>query len=145
MKEYSVYRLVKGEDLNHHGTLFAGRTAEWFVESSFVAASCLVGKPDNIVCINIHGMQFKSPVKKGEVVHFRSKVAHLGYTSITIYTKVSSETENINFLPVEGFITFVHINEKGEKVPHNLILDAIKDEDEKKIRDNAIKLFNKNK
>jgi len=26
-------RLVKSEDLNHHGTLFAGRTAEWFVES----------------------------------------------------------------------------------------------------------------
>ena len=26
-------RFVKGEDLNHHGTLFAGRAAEWFVES----------------------------------------------------------------------------------------------------------------
>ena len=29
-------RLVKSEDLNHHGTLFAGRTAEWFVESGFI-------------------------------------------------------------------------------------------------------------
>jgi hypothetical protein len=29
-------RLVKSEDLNHHGTLFAGRTAEWFVESGFL-------------------------------------------------------------------------------------------------------------
>ncbi len=26
-------RFVKSEDLNHHGTLFAGRTSEWFVET----------------------------------------------------------------------------------------------------------------
>ena len=32
-------RLVKSEDLNHHGTLFAGRTAEWFVEAGFVSAA----------------------------------------------------------------------------------------------------------
>ncbi|NTU75550.1 MAG: acyl-CoA thioesterase, partial [Anaerolineaceae bacterium] len=31
--------LVKSEDLNHHGTLYAGRTAEWFVESGFIAAA----------------------------------------------------------------------------------------------------------
>ena len=35
-------RLVKSEDLNHHGTLFAGRTAEWFVESGFIAATSLL-------------------------------------------------------------------------------------------------------
>ena len=36
---YSSMRLVKGEDLNHHGTLYAGRTAEWFVEAGFIAAA----------------------------------------------------------------------------------------------------------
>jgi len=30
MKETSIPHLVKGEDLNHHGTLFAGRMAGWF-------------------------------------------------------------------------------------------------------------------
>jgi acyl-CoA hydrolase len=143
MKEYTVYRLVKGEDLNHHGTLFAGRTAEWFVESSFVAASCAVGKPENIVCINIHGMQFKSSVKKGEVIHFKSKVVYLGKTSITVYTKIHSETNEPNFYPVEGFITFVHVNANGEKVPHNLTLDFSSDEEENRIRDIAMKLFQK--
>ena len=39
MKTFVTHRLVKGEDLNHHGTLFAGRSAEWFVESGFIAAA----------------------------------------------------------------------------------------------------------
>ena len=33
MPIYKTYHLVKSEDLNHHGTLYAGRNAEWFVES----------------------------------------------------------------------------------------------------------------
>lgn len=59
-------RLVKSEDLNHHGTLFAGRTAEWFVESGFIAATTLLD-PKNIVCLKIHGMYFTSPAKPSEV------------------------------------------------------------------------------
>jgi len=42
-------RLVKSEDLNHHGTLFAGRSAEWFVEAGFIAAASVL-PPKNIVC-----------------------------------------------------------------------------------------------
>ncbi|MDP2989667.1 MAG: hypothetical protein Q8O57_03775 [Kiritimatiellota bacterium] len=38
---YVTNHLVKSEDLNHHGTLYAGRTAEWFVESGFIAAASL--------------------------------------------------------------------------------------------------------
>ena len=34
MKNYYTTRLVKSEDLNHHGTLFAGRMSEWFVEEA---------------------------------------------------------------------------------------------------------------
>lgn len=33
MKKYYTTHLVKSEDLNHHGTLFAARTASWFVEA----------------------------------------------------------------------------------------------------------------
>ena len=43
-------RLVKSNDLNHHGTLFAGRTAEWFVESGFIAAAGVLD-PKNLVCL----------------------------------------------------------------------------------------------
>ena len=50
MKKYYATHLVKSEDLNHHGTLFAARTASWFVESAFIAAACEHGDPSEIVC-----------------------------------------------------------------------------------------------
>jgi hypothetical protein len=42
-KVFSTMRLVKSEDLNHHGTLFAGRSAEWFVESGLLLRHRLLG------------------------------------------------------------------------------------------------------
>jgi acyl-CoA hydrolase len=56
--QMSLYdRLVKSENLNHHGTQFAGRSAEWFVEARFIAtASALPAQ--NIVRLKIHGMTF---------------------------------------------------------------------------------------
>ena len=40
MKVFKISHLVKSEDLNHHGTLFAGRTAEWLVERRFRNCRC---------------------------------------------------------------------------------------------------------
>ena len=36
---FTTYHLIKSEDLNHHRSLFAGRSAEWFVEAGFIAAA----------------------------------------------------------------------------------------------------------
>ncbi len=135
MKEFKCSRLVKSEDLNHHGTLFAGRTAEWFVESSFIAAASLIGNPKNVVCINIHGLVFKSPVQRGEIITFASKVVNLGKTSITVYAKVFSELRDMT--PVEGFLTFISVDENGKKIPHGLVLDAPANEEEIQIRERA--------
>lgn len=139
MKEYLNSRLVKSEDLNHHGTLFAGRTAEWFVESAFITAAVNVKSPENLVCVNIHGLQFKSPVSKGDIVTFKSRIVRLGTTSITIRTSLYSETGQIS--PVVGYLTFVHIDENNKKMPHNLVLDETSDVEELKQREEANKLF----
>ena len=64
MKKYYATHLVKSEDLNHHGTLFAARTASWFVESAFIAAACEHGDPSEIVCRNIHGMSFRTGTQR---------------------------------------------------------------------------------
>lgn len=132
MEDYICTRLVKSEDLNHHSTLFAGRTAEWFVESSFIAAASTIGDPKNVVCLNVHGLVFKYPVNKGAIVKFTSKVVHLGRTSIIVYTKMESELEKT--IPVDGFITFVSVDDKGKKKPHGMVLDEAQDEEEEKLR-----------
>ena len=119
-------RLVKSEDLNHHGTLFAGRSAEWFVEAGFIAAASVI-PPKNVVCLKIHGLTFTQPVQPGEIARFESKIAHTGRSSlvVSVQLKLQSQDEPV----ITGFITFVNINEKGKAEPHGLVLELTSDED----------------
>lgn len=142
MKKYYTTHLVKSEDLNHHNTLFAARTAAWFVESAFVCAACEHGDPKEIVCRNIHGMSFSSPVKPGDIVKFTAQVVYAGTTSIMVHVGVSSELTDEK--AVDGYLTFVTIDHNtGKKKAHNIVLDETENEYEIKIRENALKLRNK--
>ena len=119
-------RLVKSEDLNHHGTLFAGRTAEWFVESGFIAAASILN-PQNIVCLKIHGMFFTKPARSGDVLKFSSKVVFTGNSSLISYVHVEKNGDD-NPL-VDGFVTFIHVDEKTRPSPHFLNINPVTDED----------------
>lgn len=121
-------RLVKYCDLNHHTTLFAGRGAEWFVESGFIVAAALT-HPDNIVCVKVHGMIFRRPVKKGTLVHCESKAVLAGRTSIIVYVKFSEYSNQAHV--VDGFLTFVHVDENGKPIPHNLKIEPENEEEVK--------------
>jgi acyl-CoA hydrolase len=119
-------RLVKSEDLNHHGTLFAGRTAEWFVESGFIAAASLLN-PQGIVCLKIHGLYFSKPVWPGQILKFVSKVVYAGKSSLVSYIHVTNDGNTEPY--VSGFITFIYVNEKTEAVPHHLEIQPKTEED----------------
>jgi len=112
---FSSVRLVKGEDLNHHGTLYAGRTAEWFVESGFIAAASMT-KPENIVCLKIHGMTFTRPIRKGQLPVFSSRVVLTGETKIISLIEVHVQGK----LAVRGFISFIHVDLDGKPLPHGV-------------------------
>jgi acyl-CoA hydrolase len=121
---FTTQHLVKSEDLNHHGTLYAGRTAEWFVESGFIAAASLT-KPENIVCLKIHGMTFTRPVKRGELVAFYSKIVLVGKSRLVAHIQVLGSGQKV----VEGFITFVHVDLSGKTIPHGLVIVPTTPED----------------
>jgi acyl-CoA hydrolase len=125
MESVKIYHLVKAGDLNHHGTLFAGRTAEWFVEAGFIAAARLA-KPENIVCLNIHGMKFTRPINNGAIICLESRVVLAGRTSLVVHVQSVLEKEVV----LEGFITFVHVDEKGKPLPHHLKVEATTKEEE---------------
>ena len=110
-------RLVKSEDLNHHGTLFAGRTAEWFVESGFIAATSLLN-PQSVVCLNIHGMFFTKPARSGDILKFSSTLVYTGRTSLTVYVHVEKRGEEKPL--VDGYVTFIHVDEATKPAPHYL-------------------------
>lgn len=127
-KEFVTHRLVKSEDLNHHRTLFAGRSAEWFVESSFIAATSFV-KPENLICVKMHGMHFSKPVRLGDIVRFTSKTVYAGRTSIVAHTKVSLRDSDA--VIVDGFISFVHVNEHTKPTAHGVTIEPKTEEDKK--------------
>jgi acyl-CoA hydrolase len=127
-------RLVKSEDLNHHGTLFAGRTAEWFVESGFIAAASLLN-PKNVVCLKVHGMYFTKPARPGDILVFSSKIVYAGNTSLVAYVEVTNP--NIDSPFVSGFVTFIHVNDETKPSLHNIEISPITEED--------ISLFNEAK
>jgi acyl-CoA hydrolase len=132
-------RLVKSEDLNHHGTLFAGRTAEWFVESGFIAATSLLN-PQNVVCLNIHGMFFTKPARSGDILKFSSSVVYTGKSSLTVYVHV--EKRGTQCPLVDGFVTFIHVDENTRPAPHYLVIEPVSDE-EKRLYDTAKNLRSK--
>jgi len=141
MRVYNSIHLVKSEDLNHHGTLFAARTAAWYVEAAFAAAAATNRNSDEIVCRNIHGMSFGVPVNMGDLICFSSRVARVGRTSITVHVSVRSELTGAE--QVSGFVTFVTVDKEGRKKPHGIVLDEPADEEERRIRELANKLFEK--
>ena len=126
MELISSHRLVKSEDLNHHGTLFAGRGAEWFVESGFIAASKFLN-PKFVICLKIHGMHFSKPVRPGEVIVLKSAIVYAGRTSLTAHVDVfNAKDESI----VDGFITFVHVDENTRSIPHGITITPETDDEQ---------------
>ncbi|MEI3504030.1 MAG: acyl-CoA thioesterase [Anaerovoracaceae bacterium] len=104
MKEYKISHLVKSEDLNHHGTLFAGRTAEWLVEAGFITAAAERGRPQDILCVNVHGFTFKKPVQKGDILTIWTYSENWQDKSHSTCQSLLEIDKGHN---VEGFITFV--------------------------------------
>ena len=129
MKEYEALHLVKGEDLNHHGTLFAARGASWLIEAGFVAAACEHGNSDEVVLRSLNHMSFSKPVKKGSIVNFVSRVVYAGSTSIMV--SVVARDAMTEQIALEGYLTFVTIDAvTGGKRAHNIVLDETTDEEE---------------
>ena len=116
--------LVKGEDLNHHGTLFAARAASWFVEAGLMAAAECV-PADNIVLVKINSMSFIRPVKLGETLCFDSAVVYAGKTSMVSHIRAYAAGTT----RLEGFITYVNVDAAGHFQPHGLVLEPANEEE----------------
>lgn len=120
MEKLVTRHLVKGEDLNHHGTLYAGRGVEWMVEAGFIAASTATAS-EEIVCMRINSLLFRKPVPRGQMVSYESAIVYTGKSSLTAYVQViNSKTKE--FI-VDGFFTYVHVDENGRPTPHGIVIE----------------------
>ncbi len=116
--------LVKSIDLNHHGTLFAGRMAEWLVEVGFMTARAALGcQPENIVCARLHGMDFRKSVGSGDTLILEGRVAYVGSSSLTVYVEARPFGVSTALPYTDGLVTFVHVIET-RAAPHDLVVET---------------------
>lgn len=117
----TTWHLVRSLDLNHHGTLFAGKAALLFVEAGFIVSSLPLDTRE-VVCLRIHGMLFKHPVESGDTIGLASQIIYAGSTSVGVYVKIF--TRSSDKLVVEGFLTFVKVDETTPStIPHGVSVE----------------------
>jgi len=120
LEETVICHLVRPEDLNHHGTLFAGQISKWLVEAGVIRSSQLIGRPEDIVCVQLNEMTFKKPINNGDILEIKSKIAYLGTSSITIYSRVFV---NKSVTPlITSMATFVTVNKQNKPYKHGFAL-----------------------
>jgi acyl-CoA hydrolase len=130
---------VLGADLNHHGTLYAGRCTEWMVEAGLMAA-CNIVANENIVCMRINGLFFTRPVDKGTLLRFETRVCYAGSSSLVSYVKVYDDLKE-EFI-VDGFFHYISVDEKGKPRKHGIELTYDTDK-EKKLFEEVMKFVGK--
>lgn len=140
MNYYDTYRMVKSEDLNHHGTLYAGRMCEWIIESGFTTVANEYKHTNNLVCVKVQEVNFTASLSKGDIINLKSKICYTGAKSITVYCKVIKNTEEKVY--VDGFMTFVCVDDNKKPMVHNIVVDEPTDESELNIYKRAKHLKN---
>ena len=142
MKRYRSSHMVRMENLNHHGNLYAGQGIEWMVETSFIVVNCEYGDPQGLLYKNTHKFDFYKSVLPGDIITYEGVLVRTGRTSLTI--RVGLYTEKTGDLHAEGFTTFVTVNpETNRPVAHGIQLDEPADENEAKWREEANTFFAK--
>jgi acyl-CoA hydrolase len=112
--------------------------AEWFVETCFVAATRLLGRPEDVVCVQIHGISFKKPANNGDIVDIKARIAFLGPTSITVCGQAFVNEDEIS--AVSGMITFVTVDKDGKPYEHGLTLPQEYIAQNREIHQEALKI-----
>lgn len=113
--------LVRPEDLNHHGTLFGGRIAEWMTEAAFIGMAEILGHTDHAVIVSTKELTIKHPVTPGTVFQLNYEIEAAGTTSITVRIHgVDMLNPDDEFC--QGSFIFVTTDENGQKKAHGIRL-----------------------
>lgn len=121
--------IVMPSDTNYFGTCFGGVIMGWIDKVAAIAAQRLVG---DVVTASVDRIEFKNPIKIGDIVTLKSSVNRVWETSMEVGVKVLIQlhervTNPINntylaYTKLGGFretcsayLTFVAIDNRGHK------------------------------
>ena len=113
--------LVKGEDLNHHQALYAGRCVEWCVQAAYIAAESCFDAATPVVFMSIRQLSMRSPARLGELIRFQGSVDYVGASTIGIRIDVHAvQPRHDQRAIATGRFLFCTVDENGKAVAHGL-------------------------
>jgi acyl-CoA hydrolase len=113
--------LVKGEDLNHHQTLYGGRCVEWCVQAAYIAAESCFDEPRPVVFMSVRSLSMRTPAELGEIIQFTGRVDYVGESTIGIRVDARKlQPRDDQKTIVTGTFLFCTVDEHGKAAPHDL-------------------------
>lgn len=112
-----LVELILPDQTNHYGTLFGGHALGLMDKAGFLAASRLARRM--MVTVASDRVEFKVPVRAGQMVELVARVSRVGRTSAT--TEVEMYVEDLlsgdRRLATSGTFVFVAVDEFGNPTP----------------------------
>lgn len=111
------YKIVLPADLNDYGSLFGGTLLKWVDEIAYIRVS-LDFPGQHFVTIGLDNVEFRHPIRQGQILRFHCDTTRVGKTSVSYSVKVTraryqTDAQDVVF---ENQITFVCVDKRGNKV-----------------------------
>ena len=113
-KSMEHYKLVLPEHMNHQQSLFGGNLLSWIDEVAYMTAN-LQFPNHRFVTVALDNVEFKHRIDCGEIICFCVTLEKQGATSITYFVSVSGTRKSAEITLFETRITFVSVDEMGNK------------------------------
>lgn len=115
--ETRMMQIVFPNQVNHVGTLFGGHALEWMDMAASIAATRYTRS--TVVTVASDKIEFKVPVKVGELIDLVAVVERVGKTSMIVDVKLYSEIllTGERKLCTEGKFTMVAVDTNMSPIP----------------------------
>ncbi len=115
--EARLVELISPDQTNHFGTLFGGHALGLMDKAGFIAATRLARR--TMVTVASDRVEFKVPVRAGQIVELVARVARVGRTSVTTHVEMYVEevVSGERRLATSGTFVFVAVDRDGRATP----------------------------
>ncbi len=116
-EETRIVEIVFPTNTNSYGTLFGGHALSLMDRLAFIVASRYARK--TVVTASSEKIEFRTPVKEGDLIELVGRIVSVGNTSITIDIDMYSENllSGERSLSTTGEFVMVAVGEDGRPTP----------------------------
>ena len=116
-EETRIVEIVFPTNTNSYGTLFGGHALSLMDRLAFIVASRYARK--TVVTASSEKIEFRTPVKEGDLIELVGRIVRVGNTSITVDIDMYSENllTGERSLSTTGEFVMVAVGEDGRPTP----------------------------